>query len=230
MSAATTRIPPAMKTASRPDPTPALAAAVRRRLSRAADPANAAPMQAYMKSAMPFLGVRGAGVRQAVRNALGEHPQADRLEAALDLWDAAAHREERYAAEILLPPNAPLDVLEKLVEEGAWWDLVDGIAKRIGPHPRMRGWAHDENMWKRRSAIICQLGRKGAMDRTLLRDCIEPNLADHEFFIRKAIGWALRDYARHDPAWVAAYVDELGPRLSPLSRREATRRLPRADS
>lgn len=69
--------------------------------------------------------------------------------------------------------------------------------------------------------IICQLGHRARTDLDLLREAIEANLDDRDFFIRKAIGWALREYAKHDMAWVVAYVARLGTRLSPLSRREA---------
>ena len=74
-------------------------------------------------------------------------------------------------------------------------------------------------MWKRRAAIIAQVRRKGETDFALLTDCIEPNRADREFFIRKAIGWALRAYAWVEPEAVLAYCDAV--ELSPLSRREA---------
>lgn len=204
-----------------------LAAAIRAGLTRLADPDKAPQMQRYMKSAMPFHGVPGPAVARTVREARRARPDADRLAAALDLWRHAAFREERYAAELLLPPDTELAVLETFIVEGAWWDLVDGLAKRIGPDPRMRAWATDPNLWKRRAAIICQLGRKAATDLELLRDCIEPNLGDPDFFIRKAIGWALRDYAWHDPRWVERYVARLGGRLSPLSRREATKHVAR---
>jgi 3-methyladenine DNA glycosylase AlkD len=70
-------------------------------------------------------------------------------------------------------------------------------------------------MWKRRAAILCQLRRKRETDLALLYDCIEPNLADQEFFMRKAIGWALRQYARTDPAEVKRYVKANRNRLSP---------------
>ena len=85
----------------------------------------------------------------------------------------------------------------------------------------MRAWSRDPNLWKRRSSIICQIKRKEATDLVLLRDCIEPNLADPDFFIRKAIGWALRDLAWTDLDTVEDYVARHADRLSPLSRREA---------
>ena len=92
--------------------------------------------------------------------------------------------------------------------------------------PVMRGWSTDPNMWKRRVAIICQISFKERTDLRLLYANIEPNLADREFFIRKAIGWALRSYAWTDPAEVARYVRENESRLSGLSRREALKNVP----
>jgi 3-methyladenine DNA glycosylase AlkD len=92
----------------------------------------------------------------------------------------------------------------------------------------MRSWAMAEDLWVRRAAILSQLLSKDGTDRQLLLDCITPNLTDREFFIRKAIGWSLRQYSRSGVAaadWVRSTVEELGPRLSPLSRKEALRLL-----
>jgi 3-methyladenine DNA glycosylase AlkD len=92
----------------------------------------------------------------------------------------------------------------------------------------MRAWAGDGNLWVRRAAILSQLSSRDLTDRQLLLDCINPNLDDREFFIRKAIGWSLRQYAQSGATaadWVRRSVDELGPRLSPLSRREALKHL-----
>jgi 3-methyladenine DNA glycosylase AlkD len=217
-----------------------LAAAVREVLRDAADPALAPGQQAYMKSAMPFLGVRVPDVRRLTREAARGVADADELrDAALGLWRAAEYREERYAAQALMalrPLRGRLDMLdvhEEMVRTGAWWDHVDEVAHRLADlldaHPaelavELRVWADDEDFWIRRVAIIAQLQRKGATDRALLADAIEPNIADREFFIRKAIGWALRDFARTDPEWVRAFVDA-HPALSPLSRREALKHL-----
>jgi 3-methyladenine DNA glycosylase AlkD len=87
--------------------------------------------------------------------------------------------------------------------------------------PLMRRWARDSDTWKRRSAILCQLGFKRDTDLRLLYDCIEPNVTHQDFFIRKAIGWALRQYAWTDPRAVRRYVKANKQRLSPLSVREA---------
>jgi len=217
-----------------------LTAAVREALHDAADPALAPGQQAYMKSAMPFLGVRVPDVRRLTREAARGTVDADELrDAALELWRTAGFREERYAAQALMalrPLRGRLDMLdvhEEMVRTGAWWDHVDEVAHRLADlldtHPaelavELRVWADDEDFWIRRVAIIAQLQRKDATDRALLADAIEPNIADPEFFIRKAIGWALRDFARTDPEWVRAFVDA-HPALSSLSRREALKHL-----
>jgi 3-methyladenine DNA glycosylase AlkD len=89
----------------------------------------------------------------------------------------------------------------------------------------MRAWAESDDLWLRRSSIISQLTFAERTDTALLLECIEPNLADRSFWIRKAIGWALRQYARTDPQWVRATVAGFGDRMSGLSRREATKHL-----
>ncbi len=205
------------------------------------DPAYAVGAQAYMKSELPYLGVRMPALRRVSRSLLAAHPLASREEliASLhELRDDAEYREERYTALALLeryPEWVTLPLLERLVVEGAWWDLVDTLARRVGDLLRrgpavaaeMRRWSTDPDLWKRRVSIICQLGFKSDTDLPLLYACIEPNLDDREFFVRKAIGWALRDYAWHDPCEVDRYVREHADRLSPLSRREATKNLQR---
>jgi 3-methyladenine DNA glycosylase AlkD len=120
---------------------------------------------------------------------------------------------------------------EEMIVTGAWWDYVDSIASnRLGPllkaYPtRMRKemlkWSRGKDMWKRRSAILCQLRFKNDTDLDLLYACIEPSLPSKEFFLQKAIGWALRQYAWTDPQEVARYVPEHEKELSALSRREA---------
>jgi 3-methyladenine DNA glycosylase AlkD len=206
---------------------------VRRGLCEAADATKAPGMQAYMKSEMPFLGVQTPALRRVVRDALKAHPPDDWRAAVLELWRGAEFREERYAALALLRRHereADLDLVEEIAVTGAWWDHVDAVAHVAGAllpgaAPAMRRWSHDDNLWKRRVAILCQLGRKDATDLVLLRDVLEPNLDDGKFFVRKAIGWALRDLAWTNPQWVDAYVRERTERLSPLSRREATKHL-----
>jgi len=220
--------------------------AVRKRLAEAGDPAKAGPMQAYMKSTMPFRGVQSPGVKQICRELFEAHPIADRptWEATVrELWDEASYREERYVAIGLTGHRsyrrwqdpATLALYDHLTVTGAWWDFVDEIAnRRVGPILRvhhdvvanvLRRWAVDDNLWRRRVAILAQLGSKAQTDTTLLADCIRPSLGRPEFFLRKGIGWALREYAKTDPAWVRRYVEAHASELSPLSRREALKHI-----
>ena len=215
-------------------------------LARLADPAKALAMQAYMKSRMPYWGVQMPEQRRLFRAVFAAHPLASFeqwRDAILALWREAAHREERYAALALAGDRRyrayqTLDALplyEELIVTGAWWDLVDGLAShQIGDLLRtypesmrqtMLAWSRDPDLWKRRTAILCQLGFKALTDDALLYACIEPNVADRDFFIRKAIGWALREYAKTNPDSVRRFVREHDAALSPLSRREATRHL-----
>lgn len=212
---------------------------IRAELREIADPALAPDQQAYMKSTMPFLGVRVPAVRALVRRlAKGETDAALLQESALTLWREAHVREERYAALALMAlpalrgDAATLPVHEEMIRSGAWWDYVDEVAHRLrdllDADPdrfalEMRIWADDEDFWVRRAAIICQLGRKDATDRALLEYAILTNIGDDEFFIRKAIGWALRDLGKSDPDWVRAFAEQHP--LSPLSRREALKHL-----
>jgi len=201
-------------------------------------------MQAYMKSTMPYLGVQTPALREVCRQVFAEHtlPNADVWrETVLQLWRAATHREERYAAiELsgwrayrLFPTVDTLGLYEELITTGAWWDYVDVVAvHRVGPLLRhfpdplrkaMRAWASSSDMWKRRTAILCQLSFKRHTNTALLYQCIEPSIDSREFFLRKGIGWALREYAKTDPREVIRYVKAHKHRLSPLTKREALR-------
>ena len=226
-------------------PDRALVEAVRSALHGAADPTRAPAMQAYMKSAMPYLGVTTPTRVACLRPVLAGHPAQDRHvweSTVRALYDEAAYREERYAALDLLSVRAGrawhdpalVPLLEHLVRTGAWWDLVDEVAghhvsvvHRAFPTelaPVLRRWAVDDDLWVRRTAVLSQLGSKGATDRELLADVIEANEHRTEFWLRKAIGWALRELSAVEPAWVIAFV-AADPALSPLSRREALRRI-----
>jgi 3-methyladenine DNA glycosylase AlkD len=234
---------------------------LRRELKRVAVAANAPAMQAYMKSDMPYHGVSAAARRDACRRVITAYPIASARgwrRDALALWDGATHREERYAAiewtsdwrARAFQTLEALPIYEHMIVTGAWWDTVDALAKlRLGEllrrepkkmRSRMLAWSMDANIWKRRSAILCQLGFKGDTDLPFLYACIEPSLepnlrrgalrgrslsATDLFFLRKAIGWALRQYAWTDPKEIARFVRSRGDALSGLSRREALKNI-----
>ena len=224
-----------------------LLARLRADLKAHADPVRALGMQAYMKSTMPYHGVRMPQVRALAASAFrGVDLSCEEWRrAVLAIWREARFREERYCAMVLAGDRRfaacrnvdSLPMFEELVVTGAWWDHVDEAAHLIGDmllahrremRPVMRRWSTDQNLWKRRVSIICQISFKERTDLRLLYANIEPNLADRDFFIRKAIGWALRAYAWSDPAEVARYVRENEARLSGLSRREALKNVPAA--
>jgi 3-methyladenine DNA glycosylase AlkD len=220
----------------------ALCGEVRAALRARADPDRAAGMQAYMKSAMPYFGVSMPVLSAICRDVFARHALPTRAlwqDGVRTLWRDATHREERYAAIALTGVRAcdtwqRIDVLPlycELLVSGAWWDLVDPIATarlhvlltrdRARMSARMRAWARGRDMWLRRAAILCQIKLKRDTDLALLYDAIESSIDSREFFLRKAIGWALREHAKTDPAEVLRYVRRNRTRLSPLSKREA---------
>ena len=218
-----------------------------RELRAVAEPARAAGAQAYMKSSMPFIGVAATPLRRACRKVFAEEAFSTAEEwrqAVLSLWRGARYREERYAAIELTGAKQywrwqdlrTLPMYEEMIVTGAWWDYVDAIAiHRIGEYllrdypsrmnRTMRRWSVDSDLWKRRTSILCQITFKKDTDLELLYDCIEPSLSSPEFFLRKAIGWALRQYACTDPKEVQRYVRQHASQLSPLSRREALKNI-----
>ena len=225
----------------------ALVVQLRTALQAAADPRRAPAMQAYMKSAMPFHGVPMPQVRRVATAVSASWPleiEPHWRDAVQTLWRSAQYREERYAALHLAADRRTaahqtleaMTIYEEWIVTGAWWDFVDTIASGlVGPilarYPapmrrRMLAWSRSPDLWKRRTAILCQLGFKSRTDPALLEACIEPSIESPEFFLRKAIGWALRQYARTDPAAVEHYVKRNRDRLSALSRREAMKHLP----
>jgi 3-methyladenine DNA glycosylase AlkD len=227
-------------------PNEALLRELRKALRKVADPGKAAAMKAYMKSATPYHGVQTPVLRpvcvKVFAGACFETASCWQ-EQVLYLWRNARFREERYAAlhlsgdkraRAFQTPSA-MKMYEELIVTGAWWDYVDDIAShRLGPILRdypgfMRGkmlaWSKSTDLWKRRSSILCQLGFKKHTDLDLLYACIAPSLGSREFFLQKAIGWALRQYARTDPVEVKRYVRLNSALLSSLSCREALRNL-----
>ena len=213
------------------------------RLAGVADPEKAVPMAAYMKTDTPFYGVQAAPRKPILREAVRRFPPGTRgeyHEAVLALWNRP-HREEKYLAigyarafpRFVTVSSVPL--FRRMIVEGAWWDLVDEAAvhlvgrvlfnQRDRMAPKVEAWIDRPDMWLRRTAIISQLGHKEATDAGLLFEACERRMEEKEFFIRKAIGWALRDYAGTDPEAVTRFVTANRDRLSGLSYREATKHL-----
>ena len=211
-----------------------------------ADAAQAGPMQAYMKSAMPFFGIAAPLRRQLQAAAVKAHPCHDSAGLAATvqaLWQEATHREERYAAAELarIGPHARLldlsllPVIELMIAGGAWWDHCDelsgnALAVLLQRHagtmkPLLRRWARGDSMWLRRAAMLAQRRLKDDFDPVLLYDCVLPSIGNgavaSEFFIRKGMGWALRERSYRAPDEVQAFCHEYAAQLSPLTMREA---------
>jgi 3-methyladenine DNA glycosylase AlkD len=208
----------------------------------ARDPAAAAPMRAYMRDQFPFLGIPTTRRRPLSREVLEglPRPAEDDLRAvALACWELPEREYQYFACDWLrrhaaVCSPAFLDTARILITTKSWWDTVDALAAHlVGPivarHPAtvttMDAWLADENMWLARTAILHQLGYAEQTDADrLFRYCLAR--AGHpDFFIRKAIGWALRQYAKTDPVSVRSFVTAHASQLSPLSKREALKNL-----
>lgn len=211
---------------------------IRSELALAANPANAIPMQKYMKSAMPYRGVKSPEFKPIMRNALKTHPIKDFAEwvkAIQQLWNAK-FREERYAAiYILMHYNKfwtmeAVPLVKYLIQSGAWWDLVDGLATHVvGGILRkepltmrkvLDDWINDEDVWLRRTAILAQEKFGIETDEEMLFRYCEICLHENIFWIQKAIGWVLRSYSKHNAPSVRRFYDKHHAKLSTVSKRE----------
>jgi 3-methyladenine DNA glycosylase AlkD len=215
---------------------------LRQRLERVAQPDRAPAMAAYLRGRSAFLGVAAAERKRASRPfvAAGRTATADQLLDAADVCWAQPEREFQYAAiDLLRRWNAALlpdslSHIELLIRDKSWWDTVDAIAANVvGPlverFPElveaMEEWIDDSDLWIARAAVLHQLTYGSDTDADRLFRAVDRRAGDSDFFMRKACGWALRQYARHDPAAVLAFVTDRGDRLSGLTRREALKHL-----
>ena len=213
---------------------------LRRDLETVADPTSAPPMAAYMKHRFEFMGIKTAQRRLATKPTMAwaRRASGDELIAfARDCWNEP-EREFQYVGADALNANAArlesrhLDDLEQLITARSWWDTVDGLsAWCVGGLVRADRtlatatdrWIEGDDIWLARSAILHQLRWGADTDADRLFEYSLRRAGDTEFFIRKAIGWALRQYARTDPDAVRAFVER--HEFSGLTRREALKHL-----
>ena len=208
-------------------------------LNRHADPARAAPMAAYMKNRFDFIGIAKPQVKCICKPLF-----QGAAKAAVD-WDfvrqcwANPHRELQYCAleylravqKNLTPQDIPR--LQALITDKPWWDSADVLDRIVGGialrYPEanavLLAWSQSDNIWLRRVAIDHQLLRKKQTDTALLEQILRNNLGQTEFFINKAIGWALRDYSKSNPQWVRRFIEQHRSRMAKLSVREASKYL-----
>jgi 3-methyladenine DNA glycosylase AlkD len=217
-------------------------AQLRAALEPFADASKVESMQAYMRDQFVYMGLTSPNRRKANKPWITAGKSADSddlLRFAEECW-AEDEREFQYCAaevlragaKVLSPPDLPR--VRALVETKSWWDTIDSLAPwTIGPmvtnHPELTAvmdqWIKDDNIWVARSAILHQLGYKDRTDGERLFRYADLRAEDTEFFIRKALGWALRQYARVDPEAVRAYVQMNEDKLSGLTKREALKHL-----
>ena len=213
-----------------------------------ADAARAAQEKRYLKSDLDFLGVAVPGIRRAVTETARSYqglPRDDALAWARALWHDQ-HERRMAAIEVLcryakLLEPAELPQLEAWIREARSWAYVDSLAGTVAgtialrhpaAWPLIDPWATDEDFWVRRSALLTLLPgiRRGQPDLARFERYATPMLTEREFFIRKAIGWVLREISKQDPAYVAAWTRRHLDAMSGVTFREAVRRLPEADA
>lgn len=211
--------------------------------SSADNPKIAAPMSAYMKNHFPFHGITSQHRTELLKDLLSKEnlpEHNDLLLICRQLWQLP-QREYTYAAltlmtkfhKILTPTDIPW--LIDLVTQKSWWDSVDTLAGNVLSTlvnrlpdtlwPNFEPLISADNFWLNRTAIIVQLKMRDKTDTDFLTAAILPHMHNKEFFLRKAIGWSLRQYARHNPQWVIDFVQQHQEQLSGLSKREALKRL-----
>jgi len=202
---------------------------------------DAIPMQSYMKSEMPYYGVK-TPVRKEIYARLKKKYKLNGFdewyEVINELWDAQ-YREERYAALTVLNQYKIyhnlriVPLIEHLIVTGAWWDYIDGLAAGIvgdllRKYPKemgkvLKSWNKSRHMWLRRTSILSQLKFKSETDEKMLYSFIKNTMHEKEFFIRKAIGWVLREYSKTNPKSVKEFIEKNKDSLSNLSVREGSK-------
>ena len=208
-------------------------------LKTVANPDDAGAMKAYMKNKFEFL-----GVKTPARRKLAKAFFKQQTDSVID-WNFIneawknPYRELQYIAldyleirkKLLTPSDLPR--LKKLAQTKSWWDTIDFLDRLVGSiidrFPETKeiivAWSCDEDIWLRRLAIDHQLLRKEETDTELLEKILVNNLGQTEFFINKAIGWALRDYSKTNPDWVRDFIERHRAEMATLSIREGSKYL-----
>ena len=195
-------------------------------------------MSKYMKDKFRFLGVRATTRTEIYKKYFPDARKTKTID-----WDFVENcwnkeeREFQYVVVYYLKAmqkflkREDISRLKYLIVTKSWWDTVDLLAKVIGSLIiRIKGydqimleWSKDSNIWLRRVAILYQLSLKDKVDKQVLDEILVNNLGDSEFFINKAVGWALRDYSKYNPEWVREFIKKNKENMANLSIREASK-------
>ena len=197
-------------------------------------------MSKYMQDKFRFLGVRGATRTEIYKKYFPDARKTKTID--WDFVESCWNKEERefqYVVVYYLKAmqkflkREDISRLKYLIVTKSWWDTVDLLAKVVGSLViRIEGydqimleWSKDSNIWLRRVAILYQLSLKDKVDEIILDNILVNNLGDSEFFINKAIGWALRNYSKFNPEWVREFIEKNKNGIANLSLREASKYL-----
>ncbi|MDP6174525.1 MAG: DNA alkylation repair protein, partial [Rhodospirillales bacterium] len=214
-----------------------------------ADPAAAPIRKRYLKSPFIMLGCKVPAIRARARAVARAHPQppmAELLAALTGTWDSDVHEERLLAVftaqnyRDMFTTDHVAGLLKTWLKESSNWDFVDaiatGIAGQVGlahapAWKEIESWAHDPWLWLRRASLLAHIPamRESRLEKARFRRTCQALAAEREFFVEKALGWALRELGKKDAAFSETVLLELGGSTAPLTRREATRRLPAPD-
>lgn len=212
--------------------------AIRESCTQHADEQRASAQQAYMKSSMPFWGIAKPLLTKLCKPLITAAKPANRHEyqsTIIHIFTHATHREEWYAGilyarhwKVYITAESIPTYLE-IIRKTQWWDIVDEVATHLvgkslttvtSKKDYLLAWIYDDNLWIRRTALLAQLNYKENTDFDLLAQLIRTTAQEKEFFIRKAIGWVLRQHSKHNPNQVQHFITQYHHELSPLSVRE----------
>ena len=201
---------------------------------------QARQMSKYMLNKFEYIGIKTPERRKIFKNFFKEYKNEEKIdwEFVNKCWENKYREFQYIAADYLKNMKDKLTIddipkFKRLILEKSWWDTIDNLDMTIGAlalkdsnvNKILLEWSLDENIWLRRIAIDHQLLRKEKTNTELLEKILKNNLGQAEFFINKAIGWALRDYSKTNPEWVKNFIEENKEKMAKLSIKEASKYL-----
>ena len=201
---------------------------------------QARQMSKYMLNKFEYIGIKTPGRRKIFKNFFKEYKNEEKInwEFVNKCWENKYREFQYIATDYLKNMKDKLTIddipnLKQLILKKSWWDTIDNLDMTIGAlalkdsnvNKILLEWSLDENIWLRRIAIDHQLLRKEKTDIELLEKILKNNLGQTEFFINKAIGWALRDYSKTNPEWVKSFIEKNKENMAKLSIKEASKYL-----